>query len=382
MDGDVVAGLVLSRICFWALPNPKTGKSKLTVYRDGKMWLAKSRPEWLEEARVTDMMLRRVLPKLEQKGLIQTARYKHGGSPKVHIWLDVERLTELEHAQTPAKQQVPSGRNNGLDSGVSTESLLRNTLGTDTVNNKEKSLASDDAKEFLKTGNPFSGKTKNENPTPESGEEVNLEKIEKGESELPPKPKLTSSAAVVAALSAQQEQKATAPAAGLKGKNGMLLLWKKRMSVLYEDGWKEPTGKEIGQMGQLFVKLVGLNHDPIAVLDHALQHWSAFAYKAKTDKALGSAPVQPLIGFILSHYDSLLQLIAKSVPQQPAPSVAKTAYTVPKVFDKPKIVNYDSDIGPKSANESPKAPDSTESDKPSEEQKAAALAAFYKKLGG
>ena len=49
--GDVEAGLLLSQILYWCLPS-KTGRSKLTVERDGRLWIAKELHEWYRETRL------------------------------------------------------------------------------------------------------------------------------------------------------------------------------------------------------------------------------------------------------------------------------------------------------------------------------------------
>src|SRR5262245_57447695 len=48
MAGDLVAGVMLSQIIYWHLPN-RDGYAKLQVQREGKRWLAKGRADWWEE---------------------------------------------------------------------------------------------------------------------------------------------------------------------------------------------------------------------------------------------------------------------------------------------------------------------------------------------
>ena len=52
MAGDLVAGLVLSQIVYWHLPN-REGKARLRVEREGDLWLAKARAEWWDECRIS-----------------------------------------------------------------------------------------------------------------------------------------------------------------------------------------------------------------------------------------------------------------------------------------------------------------------------------------
>lgn len=95
--GDVLAGLLLSQIVYWYLPD-KDGKTRLTVShpspRDrGKpdapqyLWLAKRRDEWWEEIRLTERQVDRAVKILVDRGLIETARFKFNGAPTLHIRL-------------------------------------------------------------------------------------------------------------------------------------------------------------------------------------------------------------------------------------------------------------------------------------------------------
>lgn len=104
MDGDIVAGLVLSQICYWSLPSEKNGKSKLAIEKDGRLWLAKRRADWWDECRVHEKTAKRALEKMKKKGLVETALFMRGGAPVTHIWLNQERLVSLI-------DQLPDDRN-------------------------------------------------------------------------------------------------------------------------------------------------------------------------------------------------------------------------------------------------------------------------------
>lgn len=84
MAGEVLAGLLLSQIIYWHLPD-KYGNSKLRVERDGYLWLAKSAKDWWSEIRLTEYQARRALSVLEKKGLIVTEVHKFNGVPTKHI---------------------------------------------------------------------------------------------------------------------------------------------------------------------------------------------------------------------------------------------------------------------------------------------------------
>ncbi len=92
--GDVVAGLMLSQIVFWYLPD-KNGNSKMRVRKDGYDWIAKSNTEWYDEIRITEWQAPRALNILEERGIIEKKLYKFNGAPTIHIRLIQDKFMEL-----------------------------------------------------------------------------------------------------------------------------------------------------------------------------------------------------------------------------------------------------------------------------------------------
>jgi len=84
MAGDLVAGLMLSQIMFWHLPDKK-GQTKLRVVRNDKAWIAKAHNQWYEEVRITEGQAKRAVGILKAKGIIETAVYRFNGTPMMHI---------------------------------------------------------------------------------------------------------------------------------------------------------------------------------------------------------------------------------------------------------------------------------------------------------
>jgi len=82
--GDLVAGILLSQIVYWHLPD-KDGNDKLKVVKDGEKWLAKGREEWWEECRITPKQFDRACTLLESLGLIATDLKRFNGSPVKHV---------------------------------------------------------------------------------------------------------------------------------------------------------------------------------------------------------------------------------------------------------------------------------------------------------
>lgn len=91
-DGDPIAGLALSQIVFWHLPD-RNGKNKMRVFREGYWWIAKPREDWWEECRLTPKRVDRALKILrDDAGIVVTKNFKFGpqGSPTLHVRIDEE----------------------------------------------------------------------------------------------------------------------------------------------------------------------------------------------------------------------------------------------------------------------------------------------------
>jgi hypothetical protein len=114
--GDLIAGILLSQIIYWHLPDHE-GQPRLRIERQGYKWLAKKRDDWWKECRITPKQFDTAIKLLESKNLIVTAIYKFGNSPTKHIRIDWENFLELLNlvVQTPPlapehiKTQVASG---------------------------------------------------------------------------------------------------------------------------------------------------------------------------------------------------------------------------------------------------------------------------------
>lgn len=91
---DLIAGILLSQIIYWNLPNDK-GQTKLKVEKDGKLWLAKSRQEWWEEIRISPKQFDNAIKKLEIKNIVETKLFKFNGAPTKHISLNEKVILDL-----------------------------------------------------------------------------------------------------------------------------------------------------------------------------------------------------------------------------------------------------------------------------------------------
>lgn len=84
MADDLVAGILLSQIVYWNLPN-KEGKTKLRVKKDGALWLVKGRDDWWDECRIKPRQFDTAFKKLEEQSLVEKKVMKFAGETKVHI---------------------------------------------------------------------------------------------------------------------------------------------------------------------------------------------------------------------------------------------------------------------------------------------------------
>lgn len=123
--GDLIAGLLLSQIIYWHLPNSETGNTKLRVEKEGHLWIAKSRDEWFEEIRITAKQFDRASKLLADMGLIEKKLFKFNGRPIPHIRLiwenflpkwdetinrTAEALSDMDFTQR-GKSTLPKGEN-------------------------------------------------------------------------------------------------------------------------------------------------------------------------------------------------------------------------------------------------------------------------------
>ena len=112
-DGDILAGLALSEILYWHLPD-KQGDSKLRVFHEGRWWIASRRYEWWSRTRMTPRQSDRALAILKKNQIIAIKTYKFNGDPTKHVRLDEEKFLALFWSilENPSKNPfLPVGKN-------------------------------------------------------------------------------------------------------------------------------------------------------------------------------------------------------------------------------------------------------------------------------
>lgn len=85
ISGDILAGLMLSEIIYWYLPDQRGNPNKLRVEHEGELWIACRRYEWWDRARLTPRQADRLIQVLEQLEIIEKRIFKFLGEPTTHI---------------------------------------------------------------------------------------------------------------------------------------------------------------------------------------------------------------------------------------------------------------------------------------------------------
>jgi len=110
MTGDLLAGLLLSQIVYWYLPD-RLGQSKLRVKKDDNWWVVRRREEWWDEVRISPKQFDRAAGILLEKGLIIKDYFRFGGMRTMHIRLNYDAFMRLWSEQIAAQNPVlPKGK--------------------------------------------------------------------------------------------------------------------------------------------------------------------------------------------------------------------------------------------------------------------------------
>lgn len=91
LTGDTLAGLLLSQIVYYHLPNRRARKPhQLDVEKGGYWWLVRKRTDWWEECRILPNRYDAKIKLLQERGLVVVELMKYNGTPVHHIRLDYE----------------------------------------------------------------------------------------------------------------------------------------------------------------------------------------------------------------------------------------------------------------------------------------------------
>lgn len=92
-EGDLIAGLLLSQIIYWFLPD-RYGNLKTRIQKDGRYWICKERTEWYDEVRITEYQYDRAIKVLKRLNLVQVKLFKFNGTPMHHVSINADAITK------------------------------------------------------------------------------------------------------------------------------------------------------------------------------------------------------------------------------------------------------------------------------------------------
>lgn len=298
LAGDLVAGVLLGQIVYWNRPS-KIGLSKLTVVRDGKLWLAKSRDSWAHECRISLSQYKRAVTSLVVRKLITTSLHLFRGVVCPHIYLNLGQLLYGLH-WWKTTQSVGVYYTNALGDkepihwwesaqSYSTYTTAETTADSTTSGNKNSGTKNQDQEEYKMDAEDTLSKFKTLKPH------------------------------------------------GGTGLQALTMMWKSRCAIL-DFGFQKPlTKKEVGQL-----KLVHnvLGPETIQIVDYGLQNWEKFSQQVWAMKGVPQC-LLPNTGFLLLHYEILVQLIAESSKAKSMPTVLTHAPVakVPETVDNTEVAS-------------------------------------------
>lgn len=275
----VCGALILQQIHYWASCN-------LHV-KDGHSWVYKTYENLVSDIRLYDVStVKRALSRLkESKVLVVGKRMNKAGYDKTNWYRvdkDVLKALLKPVALIGSKCTNPLGQNDPIHKVKKNQPIPKTTAKTTDI-------------DYLQLASEIAGKIQLENSGEIKQIEEGIDKIEKTEEN-----EMANASDVLKAFD-------KSPAISGTGVQALALLWRKRVASEYGGFQKPLTLKEIGQLKHV---LKALGSDALPVLDHTLQHWSAFASEASVQAGV-IPPMAPVTGFFCSHWNIAANLRLK-----------------------------------------------------------------------
>ena len=92
--GNILAGLFISQVVFWELPN-RSGADKKTIKMNGKLWIIKTSQQWYEETRLKEKQLLRCVEFWKEKKVIYVEVHHFIGKKSRYICLNKNKFIGL-----------------------------------------------------------------------------------------------------------------------------------------------------------------------------------------------------------------------------------------------------------------------------------------------
>lgn len=93
-EGNLYDGVIFSQIMYWHGSSRENGKPRMTIEREGNLWLAKGYGDWFVECRIGEATARQCISRIEKRGLIIKKLWKFNNTPTIHIRIDWDSLEE------------------------------------------------------------------------------------------------------------------------------------------------------------------------------------------------------------------------------------------------------------------------------------------------
>lgn len=347
---DVNVGRLLSQLVYW-YSEGKDGLVRARVIHEEKTWVVRTAKEWQQDTGLSEWKLRAAVNKLRDLGLIELAMFPYQRALIRHIRLDLPRLVQLiaendareellaeQAASTPPGGNLKGGMMESQPLYIKKE--LLETCTASPVPPEAAELGAHPLTYGQATPNPglenpakfqtpkMEELQEPENPSVEiSHTEAKNSKIKQGSLASPdlsqgPVEKNDMSSAKEVLLTFSNKKIDTQAVSGI---NGLVMLWKKRMTDHTPEFVKELTGKQTGQLKHVLKAL-----DPARAseaVEFVMANWTAFTWEVGTAKGISKRPTLPDPGFFCSHYEVALQLIAKKKSSSSTPGSPKSKET-------------------------------------------------------
>lgn len=265
-DGDLQTALMYSQFAYWH-EQDKKGQPRLRAKWQGKLKLVRQVEELMYELRMSEEQVKRSMRVLRQHGIIEwAAHFSPFHQGRKAMWISVVKQVPMEST----KEVSGPGSNSGQAPGS------------------------------------YSSTTEQEQPTAVAAAP-----------QTPGEPQVPSASEVLQKFKTYS------------GTN-LPALWKNRLSLLQGKFVKQLTAKDAKQLKTFGERVKEQGCEPHLVLDHCLQQWSAFIWEAKFQKGLPSVPEQPVIGFLLAHYEVACRYFEASSKPSASPTTSQATTISPE----------------------------------------------------
>lgn len=151
-DGNAYDAILFSQIMYWHGYSEKTGKPRMTVEKDGHLWIAKSYDDWWDECRIKADVARKAIDRMVKRGLLIKKVYRFNTMPTTHIRVNVEGFEQVvnyvqrERIETPLCYNVAERDATTYQNGMLQRSrTLTETTTKTTTDTEKKKIAGADA---------------------------------------------------------------------------------------------------------------------------------------------------------------------------------------------------------------------------------------------